>query len=154
MGLDWKTAHSLFTRGLCHSSPFLTHLSWKAQMFSTSVSLPLTLKFYLPAEPSILIHPKIFYHGDNSTVVFECIQIFWNHGYPNPILKTLWRLLRGEGERVPSDYISLKNLLFCLCIWLFFIWMHILALTLLSSVHSYACANATVTNFIKKNLNM
>lgn len=102
MGLDWKTAHSLFTRGLCHSSPFLTHLSWKAQMFSTSVSLPLTLKFYLPAEPSILIHPKIFYHGDNSTVVFECIQIFWNHGYPNPILKTLWRLLRGEGERVPQ----------------------------------------------------
>lgn len=62
MGLGWQTAQNLFTTKVCHSSRSLTHFSWKAQMFSTSALLPLTLKFYLPAKPSILIYPKIFYH--------------------------------------------------------------------------------------------
>lgn len=39
------------------------------------ICLPLTLTFYLSAELLILMHPKIFYHDDNSTIVFECILI-------------------------------------------------------------------------------
>lgn len=123
-------------------------------MFLTSASLPLTLKFYLPAEPSILKHPQIFYHANNSTVVFECIQISWHHRSSNHTLKALWRLFQKKKKKLSQWFYFIKMFIVLPNIYLviFLIWMHFLALSncLLSSVQSYAYTNAIITNFIKK----